>query len=232
MANTVKNCKEQKACLKDMPMVDIATEIIGYAISILIIMLISGCNNQNSIQEPNEEADTCIEIYVNCMKCQQELDTVIGKFDGVNIDTLFLQQQEIIDIHDVSYLLTSTSGKLPAIQMYGYHDVKPCVYEEGDLDGNGTDEVAYMNSMDTGGWRMYYILSFKDGKWMNMFPDLKDILYTGTSFRGLDYEIAQPYEKGKVKLTYYFEGYDEKIGDRIEEVRDTIVSPSFGDLLQ
>lgn len=166
---------------------------------------------------------------INTVDAHNEKDTIIGNFTGTSIDTLYVD--EVVGHNDEKYKLTefflrSTNIKIPSIELYGYADVPPKLVNEGDLDGNGTSEVGYLHTWMNSQWRYYRILTLVNNEWRYLIDG--DFLDTPEWFRHTGVEIAEPgKKKGTVLIHHYYEGYDSNIDERVFEIRDTIVSPTF-----
>ena len=166
---------------------------------------------------------------INTVDAHNEKDTIIGNFTGPSIDTLYVDK--VVGHNDEKYKLTefflrSTNIKIPSIELYGYADVPPKLVNEGDLDGNGTSEVGYLHTWMNSQWRYYRILTLVNNEWRYLIDG--DFLDTPEWFRHTGVEIAEPgKKKGTVLIHHYYEGYDSNMDERVFEIRDTIVSPTF-----
>ena len=166
---------------------------------------------------------------INTVDAHNEQDTIIGNFTGTSIDTLYVDK--VVGQNDKKYKLTefflrSTNIKIPSIELYGYADVPPKLVNEGDLDGNGTSEVGYLHTWMNSQWRYYRILTLVNNEWRYLIDG--DFLDTPEWFRHTGVEIAEPgKKKGTVLIHHYYEGYDSNMDERVFEIRDTIVSPTF-----
>ena len=187
-------------------------------------------NSQALIDLMGDHENTKDELYENLydnhvITGQKAADEIVGKFDGEHLDTLYIEEvvSPSVDNIDGLYFLSSRSGKLPQIAIYGCKEMKPLIYKEGDLDGNGTDDVGYLHTGTTSQWRYYRILTFRNGEWYNMFGDEEPYLNTSLAFRHSGYEIAKPAkQKGKVCITYKQDGLDSAFKDTIVEASFTI----------
>lgn len=166
---------------------------------------------------------------INTVDAHNEQDTIIGNFTGTSIDTLYVDK--VVGQNDEKYKLTefflrSTNIKIPSIELYGYADVPPKLVNEGDLDGNGTSEVGYLHTWMNSQWRYYRILTLVNNEWRYLIDG--DYLDTPEWFRHAGVEIAKPGKKnGTILIHHYYEGYDAEKEERVYEIRDTIVSPTF-----
>lgn len=166
---------------------------------------------------------------INTIDAHNEQDTIIGNFTENGIDTLYVTK--VVGQNEESYkctdfFLSSSNPKIPSIQLYGYADVPPKLVYEGDLDGNGSAEVGYLHTWMNSQWRYYRILTLVNNEWRYLVDG--DYLDTPQWFRNSGIEVAEPGpRKGQILIHYYYEGYDLANNDRIREIRDTIVYPTF-----
>lgn len=140
-----------------------------------------------------------------------EEDTIIGCFNGKDIDTLFVEARECECFgtdqcnHDeserVKYYLVSKSMRLPEIQLFAVYWDPPRIVNEGDLDGNGTTEVGYMHTWHSSQWRCYRIFTWYENEWVYLIDPNEEYMETSQSFRLSGYGIAEPgKEKGTVLI--------------------------------
>lgn len=166
---------------------------------------------------------------INTVDAHNEQDTIIGNFTGTSIDTLYVDKivgQNKEKYKSTEFFLRSTNIKIPSIELYGYADVPPKLVYEGDLDGNGTSEVGYLHTWMNSQWRYYRIMTLVNNEWRYLIDG--DYLDTPEWFRHTGVEIAEPgKKKGTVLIHHYYEGYDSNKDERVFEIRDTIVSPTF-----
>lgn len=178
----------------------------------------------------------------NTVYGHNECDTIIGNFTGKGIDTLYVYDKYCgcdfsdslcWDIHEKvhndrrsTYFLKSTNRKIPSLELYGCDEIQPKIVNEGDLDGNGTCEVGYLHTWLNSQWRYYRVFTLVNGQWRYLIYDDKQ--ETPGWFRMSGVDIVQPGpQKGTVKINYAYEGYDEVKQERVAEIRDTIVFPTF-----
>lgn len=98
----------------------------------------------------------------------QYRDTLIGRFDGIDIDTLIAEPMDSLNpnykgFHYKWRVFTKNKTVKDLIlenQTIGIHFVY-----EGDLDGNGTDEWGYVTEWPTSNWMRYHAFTNKRGKW-------------------------------------------------------------------
>lgn len=131
----------------------------------LMILCCFGCNKQNK---------------TNIGTLAQYRDTLIGKFDGNNIDTLI---EEPIDTTIVRsmwnwriYVKNNTVDTLILSQRFIVR-----LIQEGDLDGNGTDEFGVRRETDAGTWDNYCVYTYDNGEWKYLIEPIwtySDHFYT------------------------------------------------------
>ena len=151
----------------------------------------------------------------------------MGNFTGKGIDILYVEKVVedfgLLSIgHGCRYYIASPNKNIPKIEIYGTNFAPPKLVNEGDLDGNGTCEVGYLDTWDCSQWRYYSIFTLRNGEWRNLIDG--DYLNTCGMFRQSGFEVAEPgLAKGTV-LVHYF-NWD--LWEAGEDVKDTIVKPTF-----
>ena len=171
-------------------------------------------------------------MYSNhVITAQKAASEIVGRFDGRHTDTLYIEsiEEEDGEYTAMRYFLCSRSGRLPKVELYGCSEMLPLLYEEGDLDGNSTDDIGYLHSNLNSQWRYYRLLTFHQGKWCYMFGETEDFLDTSAYFRCSGHEIAKPaQQKGKVCITYQVDNYGQ---DDDGEIKDTVVAPDITEIV-
>ena len=171
---------------------------------------------------------------INTIDAHNEQDTIVGNFTGKGIDTLYVEMVENpkynVQNDDMEqmykYYLSSNNKSIPKIELYGCDAAPPKLVKEGDLDRNGNCEVGYIHTWTMSQWRYYRIFTLVKNEWRYLVEG--DYLDTPEWFRHSGVEVAEPgKKKGTVLIHHYYEGYDEVKEERIVEIRDTIVTPTF-----
>lgn len=171
---------------------------------------------------------------INTIDAHDEQDTIVGNFTGNGLDTLYVEMVEnpkyTVHNDDLEqmyiYYLSSPNKNIPKIELYGCDAASPKLVNEGDLDGNGTCEVGYIHTWTMSQWRYYRIFTLVKNEWRYLVEG--DYLDTPEWFRHSGVEVAEPgKQKGTVLIHHYYESYDEITEEKIEEIRDTIVIPTF-----
>lgn len=210
----------------------------------------TGNNTNETVAEEDSTSYMLVEdlsyyyekpLYVNSVMAHNEQDTIVGNFTGHGIDTLFVEAicedrytmepvdtTESVDLNDepCRFYLSSNNKRIPTIEIYGTWYDPPKLVNEGDLDGNGTCEVGYLETWTWSQWRSYYLFTLVGNEWRYLVDG--EILFTNLTLRGSGLEIAEPgKEKGTILIHYIHQGPDKVTGEPSEEIRDTIVKPTF-----
>ena len=120
--------------------------IISYAFMVLCLV---GCNKQNK---------------TNIDTLAQYRDSIIGKFDGNNIDTLIAEPIDTtIDRSLWSWRIYGKSNTVDTLILSQRFIVR--LIQEGDLEGDGTDEFGVRRETDAGTWDNYCIYTYDKGEW-------------------------------------------------------------------
>lgn len=91
-------------------------------------------------------------------------DTLIGKFNGINIDTLIAEPIDTTKERAMwDWIIYSKQNSVDTLILTQRFSVK--MIQEGDLDGNGTDEFGIRREVEQGTWDSYFIYSYNNGKW-------------------------------------------------------------------
>lgn len=108
----------------------------------------------------------------------QYRDTLIGKFNGVDIDMLIAEPIDTIKERAFwDWRIYSENNTVDTLILTQRLYVK--MIEESDLDGNGTDEFGIRREGEMGTWDNYYIYSFNDGYWQYL---INPVLTYSTNF--------------------------------------------------
>ena len=139
----------------------------------------------------------------------------IGKFNGVDIDTLYFEGKpmyfdgtEAIDYGDgplpddyefpdyYQTIITLSDKSVPPLIID--FEIGEFIYE-GDLDGNGTEEIAILSGGINSNCRGYYIYTLDNGQWKYLIEPMS----TAYNLRESGLDLAQPAgRKGEFRLRY------------------------------
>lgn len=91
-------------------------------------------------------------------------DTLIGRFNGKDIDTLIAEPIDTTKARARwDWIIYSKNNSVDTLILTQRFSVK--MIQEGDLDGNGTDEFGIRREVEQGTWDSYFIYSYNNGKW-------------------------------------------------------------------
>ena len=124
------------------------------------------------------------------------LDTIVGNYTGLNTDTLICEAIDSCTVRIKS--LTVNVSPLQFDEVFGVF-----VVQEGDLDGDGTEEIGVRTEGSEGNWRDYNVYTIKAGAWNYLIPPI--ILHSsdfyGTLSQGKD--VVRPSKrKGYVDIKF------------------------------
>lgn len=164
---------------------------------------------------------------INTIDGHKEMDTIVGNFTENRIDTLYVDTDTTkSDGEKWQFFARSSNPKIPLFNLWGFSNASPKLVNEGDLDGNGTCEVGYLHTWMNSQWRYYRILTLVNGQWRYLVEG--NYLETPEWFRHSGREIAErSNQSGKVLIHYAFDGINEAGTERLLEIKDTIVEPTF-----
>lgn len=91
-------------------------------------------------------------------------DTLIGNFDGVHIDTLIAEPIDTtIDRSLWNWRIYGKNNSVDTLILSQRFTVR--LIQEGDLDGNGTDEFGIRREAEAGTWDNYCVYTYDKGEW-------------------------------------------------------------------
>lgn len=101
----------------------------------------------------------------------QYRDTIVGKFNGMDIDTLISEPIDTIKERAFwDWRIYSKNNTVDTLILTQRFMLK--MIQEGDLDGNGTDEFGVRRETDSGTWDNYYIYTFHNGEWQYLIEPI------------------------------------------------------------
>lgn len=134
---------------------------LGYIFLLIVSFTIIGCENKLC---ETEQTDSLVQYR----------DTLIGKFNGIEIDTLISEPIDslspMIDewfggkhFQWRVYTINGTVKDLIIGNTIGIDFIK-----EGDLDGNGTEEWGYVTQWPISMWMCYHAFTNINGEWQHI----------------------------------------------------------------
>ncbi len=94
----------------------------------------------------------------------QYRDTLIGNFNGIDIDTLIAEPIDTTKERAMwDWFIYSKKNSVDTLILTQRFSVK--MIQEGDLDGNGTDEFGVRREAEAGTWDNYCVYTYDKGQW-------------------------------------------------------------------
>lgn len=178
---------------------------------VISVFLVASCGSKSQ-QHTNKDSKLQQCAQVEDDPLTQYRDTLIGRFNGIDIDTIICEPIDSLsskeDGHNGGYhdkwRVYATKGSVKDL-FIGYTIGIDLVYE-GDLDGNGTEEWGYVTQWPTSNWIRYNIFTVKNKEWEYLIEPtsifLGDIDITNSGTITSD-EIAQrSKKKGFVNIKF------------------------------
>lgn len=132
----------------------------------------------------------------------QYRDTIIGRFNGVDIDTLISAPVDTVgDRMFWRWRIGDTKGHLKPLILHSHFNAK-MIYE-GDLDGNGTDEFGIRREAEAGTWDGYMIYTYDNGEWKYLVEPIWTWSFHFYNELNMGQDVAERADvKGKVRIRY------------------------------
>lgn len=122
-----------------------------YLMIFILSLYVIGCENKRS---ETEQTDSLAQYR----------DTLIGKFNGIDIDTLIAEPIDTTKERAMwDWIIYSKKNSIDTLILAQRFSV--IMIQEGDLDRNGTDEFGIRREVEQGTWDSYYIYSYNNRKW-------------------------------------------------------------------
>ncbi|MDE5723925.1 MAG: hypothetical protein K2H99_07050 [Paramuribaculum sp.] len=199
--------------------------IFVYAL-VMLAMMYSSCRrvDSDSITQVSSSSDT-ITMSLSprpLIGGHVGQDTIIGNFTGKGLDSIWVVERIDTVINgyvEYNYHTKSNNPLLPSVELYGHPSHCAFIANEGDVDGDGKDEWAWMR----GSFRSYaeieyHLLHFDGQKWLECsFGFERD-----TRHSGLDVVRRGPVENSIIISILYWS--EEDSSGKVMGC-DTIVNP-------
>lgn len=168
---------------------------------ILVVSLLMFCTFSCGSKHESVDSDSLAQYR----------DTLIGNFNGIDIDTLICEPMDSLNpnykgFHYKWRVFTKNKTVKDLIlenKTIGIHFVY-----EGDLDGNGTDEWGYVTEWETSNWMCYHAFTNINGEWKHIIEPTSIWLphldpQDSISYRISKEDILQPSEdSGFLKVKF------------------------------
>lgn len=158
--------------------------IWNYLIIIMMVIMSSCINTICSDKHLNHKScldstcgnDTIMDYSQPNIDGRLVNDMIVGNFTGQGLDSIWITER-IDTVEDgfieYNYHTRSSNSLLPSVELYGRSCHCVFIINEGDLDGDGKDEWAWMRgNFDSCADITYHVLHFKDNNWMEFSIDL------------------------------------------------------------
>lgn len=128
---------------------------------LFIIIIVFGCSNVGTIRSSNEGC--------RLDSLSQYRDTIVGKFNGIDIDTLICEPIGKLITDDLfgefytEWRVYTANGTVEEFKIGNTIGIK--FVREGDIDGDKTEEWGFLTQWPTSSWTVYEIFTYRDGKW-------------------------------------------------------------------
>lgn len=152
---------------------------------IIIMLIITSCINKSSRDNHiNHESfldSICsTDTIIDCLKPKIGINVgqnmIIGNFTGQGVDSIWIiERADTIEdrLIEYNYHTKSSNSLLPSVELYGRSCHCAFIMNEGDLDGDGKDEWAWMRgNFKSRADITYHLLHFDDDKWLEFSTDL------------------------------------------------------------
>ena len=154
-------------------------KIILNSVLLAFVSILISCNQNRNIHERSINDGITDSIKYDSRSLEFYRDTLIGKFDGVHVDTLIAEPVGQLEdkghpIEDCegwyyNWRIYTTGGTVQELRL-NKRTVGIRFVEEGDLNGDGTDEWGYVTEWPTSTWMRYNTFTFCDGSWVEFIP--------------------------------------------------------------
>lgn len=175
---------------------------LSFALAALALLSFGACN---STTESDSQADSLAKVNDSLANVHPSLldddpwndsteytpetfktycDTLVGNFSGIGVDTLIAEPIGLNTTRK-NFKIYSKNGTTPPLYIEEIWNIM--MIDEGDLDGNGTEEFGFSWRLEVGNWTTYHVYTFIDGLWHEMVSTTQ---YMGHWEEGFTYSSA------------------------------------------
>jgi len=152
----------------------------------------------------------------------QYRDTLIGRFNGIDIDTLIAEPIDTTKERAFwDWYIYSKNFMIDTLIVHNQFEVD--LLSEGDLDGDGLEELGCLHYIHGSGcWGNYFVLTYKNG-WRFLFDSVNYHVWLGCTDTPceIDSLVSKTAVDGLLKVQYYdIEKYTPQI---LDDMIDTII---------
>ena len=204
--------------------------ILYKSVLFLSFILLVGCYGRNQGTSTEDSSDSVVikpdsveeNAYLKGIDTSMN-DTIVGVFDGRRKETLIAELIEERTSENCvvrNWRIVSKSNSIKPMILQNRYSVR--FVEEGDLDGNGTDEFGIRVEGDVGMWNSYIVYSCINGEWKVLLDSI--FTYSPHFYEKLDNgkDVVQTTaKKGFLKIRFSDVRNDEIcIVDTIVRIKD------------
>lgn len=147
-----------------------------YFVSVALCLLFFSCSTENTVNKQKSETIESLDLSTdkNLKESNRETlsttDSVCGDFNGDGkIEFMWLEipklsEDEMNCVGKCESTIVFSDKSIPSIK------VDNCIFgspvNEGDLNGNGTDEIGLLPGWFTSCWHTYLVWTYKNGRWV------------------------------------------------------------------
>lgn len=183
---------------------------------IILIFILSGCHHPKETTSIILSGDLSPEEIVTIEEKTDPFielrDTLIGKFDGIHMDTLIMEPSQPFEslendmdiYHTQKWHIYTKNGTVNEMKFDSYK-AKMKMIAEGDLDGDGKDEWGFIPYYPTSNFVGYHVFKNKKGEWHEMIVPLEIWLphIDADEFNVSQEDLVQPSaRKGYLKVKF------------------------------
>lgn len=135
-------------------------------------LFVLSCNSENSDNIQNSQVNNSpkLDIKDTLIGVDQYADSVEGDFNGdgkrefMSLEIPKLGEDDMSCVGNCESTIVFSDKTIPTIK------VDNCIFgslvNEGDLNGNGSDEIGLLPGWFTSCWHTYLVWTFKKGRWI------------------------------------------------------------------
>ncbi|MFN8285985.1 MAG: hypothetical protein U0V74_04490 [Chitinophagales bacterium] len=184
-----------------------------FAIVLFGLLIVAACRRTNSPIETQPAVittDTTAQVKQDTTEPEETTflevsDTIEGDFNGDGVkEKMWLNPPKISNMEEFECdgscdgYITFSNANLPPIRMEDCIDGSPV--NEGDLNGDGADDVGMLPGWFTSCWHQYHVFSFRNGKWIDVVNPFDT--HCSQWEDGVDAVSVDPKKPGHVIIRY------------------------------
>ena len=164
-----------------------ATGTGKYLLMAIMLLILQSCLNKSSSENHIGNSSRMDSINKNgtitgslkptiCGHVWQ--DTIIGNLTGHGLDSIWIKERADTaedGLIEYNYHTESSNPRLPSVELYGRSSHCAFIVNEGDLDGDGKDEWAWMRgAFKSNAFIEYHLLHYNGKTWKEFLCEMDD----------------------------------------------------------